>query len=561
NQLWINLFNDTDNQSNIEKILNVALRDEVFLTPQVAIIIDELIQNGKEDTISILFPYIIKPSNEVLPIIQRWFTQYDDNRPIKKLSVLLLAEAKHIFTSAVDIIVGLLKSDNDQMRYRAERIFQHPERDVKQPKHPPRILAYIHSFFYDLLWDDPRVFRHLYENTNQLRERNSINERKIQFLNRIHFINDHTWHSIMQTLETSINPSSVIALLYSTITLTQHSQITHDNWIELARILSIIDTSQLKDKLFFIHIDTERIEFIIDNICALTEVCDETYFEILESKLISEISVNIESLSQNTYDEIKHIGRCNFYVSNDLNETILDMFNNISINIVLMENLIRWLLNKMKSFKDLDDTWFSLMICDNLLCLVSVCVQKEDYLYRKITNSSNFNKIEMITLLEKMLNYHPCFTARGNAFILLAGMDQPDHKVIVNAMNTLLDENVVKKYSIIGMPLIHLSSNEFIDDLLESLKNDSAIKTYEILKIFTEFVLNEKLDANGKSKIINYLANEIGQLKSKKPVNYYYTDIKIPFTTTLENELYKAWIKVQGLSGKTQYSINIQAKK
>ncbi|CAF3747873.1 unnamed protein product [Rotaria sordida] len=399
------------------------------------------------------------------------------------------------------------------------------------------------------------------ENTNQWRERNSINGRKIQFLNRIHFINDHTWHSIMQTLETSINPSSAIALLYSTMTLTQHSQITHDNWIELARILSIIDTSQLKDKLFFIHIDTERIEFIIDNICALTEVCDETYFEILESKLISEISVNIESLSQNTYDEIKHIGRCNFYVSNDLNETILDMFNNISINIVLMENLIRWLLNKMKSFKGLDDTWFSLMICDNLLCLVSVCVQKEDYLYRKITNSSNFNKIEMITLLEKMLNYHPCFTARGNAFILLAGMDQPDHKVIVNAMNTLLDENVVKKYSIIGMPLIHLSSNEFIDDLLESLKNDSAIKTYEILKIFTEFVLNEKLDANGKSKIINYLANEIGQLKSKKPVNYYYTDIKIPFTTTLENELYKAWIKVQGLSGKTQYSINIQAKK
>ena len=60
----------------------------------------------------------------------------------------------------------------------------------------------------------------------------------------------------------------------------------------------------------------------------------------------------------------------------------------------------------------------------------------------------------------------------------------------------------------------------------------------------------------GKSKIINYLANEIGQLKSKKPVNYYYTEIKIPFTTILENELYKAWIKIQGLSGKTLYAID-----
>jgi hypothetical protein len=226
-----------------------------------------------------------------------------------------------------------------------------------------------------------------------------------------------------------------------------------------------------------------------------------------------------------------------------------------------MENLIKWLIQKMTSFKGFLDTRLSLMICDNLLSLVSACVQKEDYLYRKITNSQNFNKIQMIKLLEKMLNYHPYFPARGNAFILLSAMDQSNHKVIINAMNTLLDENLVKEYSMIGIPLINLSPNEFIDDLVESLKDESAIKAYEILKIFTQFALNEKIDANNKSKIINYLAKEIGELKSKKPVNYYYTDIKIPFTTTLENELYKAWIKIQGLSGKTQYSTNVDELK
>ena len=35
----------------------------------------------------------------------------------------------------------------------------------------------------------------------------------------------------------------------------------------------------------------------------------------------------------------------------------------------------------------------------------------------------------------------------SNAFVLLSAMDQSDHKVIVNAMNTLLDENLVKEYS------------------------------------------------------------------------------------------------------------------
>ncbi|CAF4642801.1 unnamed protein product [Rotaria sp. Silwood2] len=40
-------FKDTDNQSNIENILNTGLHNEIFLTPQIAIIIDELSQKGK----------------------------------------------------------------------------------------------------------------------------------------------------------------------------------------------------------------------------------------------------------------------------------------------------------------------------------------------------------------------------------------------------------------------------------------------------------------------------------------------------------------------------------
>ncbi|CAF3551095.1 unnamed protein product [Rotaria socialis] len=573
-QLWANLFRDTDNQSNIEKILNIGLRDEIFLTPHVAIIIDELIEKGKEDMISILFPYIIKPSNEVLPIVQRWFTQNTNNK-IKHLAAILLSEAKHIFESSVDIIVGLLTTDNDQMRYRAQRIFQHPDRDVREPnkrisvigektllkileslrmnEHLPRIRAYVNSFFYDLLWDDPRVFRNLYENINRLDDNNATYSRRMKSFNTIYFIDAHTWNAIMKTLELPVHPFYLKGLLYSVMKLAQNNKITPEEWMQFARILSMTDTNQFKERLYFVRTDIERIEFIIDNISMLTNYHDETYFEMLESKLINEYCVKDEQLSLSTYNGIKQIGRCNLYGSADINEMILNRINNISLNLALMESLIKWLFKNLKSYKSLDDTWFSMMMCDCLLSLVSACVQKEDYLYRKITNSPNFNKVQMITVLEKILNTHPCYTARGNAFILLLAMDESNHKVIINAMNALLDENEVKKYYAIGILLIHLSPNEFIDDLVESLKNESAIKAYEILNIFTEFALNEKLDSNSKSKIINYLANEIGQLKSKKPVNYYYTDIKIPFTTTLENELYKAWIKIQGLSGKTQY--------
>ncbi|CAF3762572.1 unnamed protein product [Rotaria sordida] len=580
-QLWIHLFKDTDNQSNIEKILTIGLHDGIFLTPQVAIIIDELIEKGKEDHISMLFPYIIKPSNEVLPVVQRWFTQNNNNNnQIKNLAALLLAETRHVFESVIDTIIDLLKSDNDQMRYRAQRIFQHPERDVKEPskrlsvlgektmmkilehalvkEHLPRVRAYFFTFFYDLLWDDPVVFHNLSQNMNQLQERNSVSERRIQFLDRIYFINNHTWNSIMQTLESSLYPLYIEKLLHSTMHLARRSQIIEDDWIKFARLLVVSDTCQFQEHVYFSHTDIELIQVILDEVSASTTITDGTYFENLESILIIQTTIKVEDLSRQNYDQIQHIGRCNFTVSNDVNKTILNLLSNFSINIVLMENLIQWLILKMISFNGFDDTIFELILCETLLSLVSACVQKEDYLYRKITNSPNFNKVQMIQLLEKMLNYHPYFPARGNAFILLSAMEQFDHKVIINAMNTLFDENLVKEYSVIGVPLIRLSSDELINDLMVYLKSESAIKVYEILKILTEFALNEKIDMNSKSKIMNYLTNEIVQLKSKKLVNYYYTDIKIPFTTTLEHEYYKAWIKIQGLSGKAQYSINIK---
>jgi hypothetical protein len=202
-QLWMSLYKDTDNQSIIEKILKIGLNSELFLTPQAAIIIDELIRKGKGDKISILFPYIIKPSNEVLPIVQRWFTDYNNNNQIKQLAALLLTEAKHIFEAAIDTIIDLLKSDNDQMRYRAQRVFQHPERDPTEPRkrisvigektlmkilqitsmkeHLPRVKIYLSTFFYDLLWDDPKVFQNLHENITKLKERNSASERTMAF--------------------------------------------------------------------------------------------------------------------------------------------------------------------------------------------------------------------------------------------------------------------------------------------------------------------------------------------------------------------------------------------
>ena len=570
-QLWINLFRDPHNQSHLTKILEMGLKSELFLTPQVAIILDELIRQEKEDCVSVLLPYIIKPSHEVLPVVQRWFTDYE-NKPIGRFAALLLVETKRIFQPAIDSIIDLLQNDNDTLRYRAQRVFQHPERDVKEPskrisvigertmisilentymkEHPRTVRTYLNTFFFDLLWDDPQVFYNIYEYVIQ------SGDTRMRFFNRIQFVNNDTWSIMMRTLQSS-SPHSlyVEAMLQSAMRLTKRNQITEDNWTAFARVLSTTDTSQFRERLYFSRTDVQIIQSIVDEVRALTTVDDETYFELLESKLISTSTVQLEDLSRSSYAQINGIRRCVFCASDELNRAVLDILDNIPLNRVVLENLIKWLVHKMTSFNTCEESYYSLMLTECLLSLISGCVQKENYLYRKITNTPHFDKLQLINLLQHMLDNHPFFPARGNAFVLLAALDHPDHQVIIHALNTLFDENCVKEYAMIGIPLIHLSSNELLDDLLSSLTSESTVKVYETLKILTQFALNEQVDATGKSKVINYLAKEIERIKSKSPVNYYYTDVKIPFTTTLENELYKAWIKIQGLSGKAHYAL------
>lgn len=183
----------------------------------------------------------------------------------------------------------------------------------------------------------------------------------------------------------------------------QRSQITEENWVEFSKILSVTAVSQFKDKLYFLATEIDLIQFILDETCGLTNIDDETFFEIPESKVISQAAIKVEDLSQCSYEQIKHIGSCSRFFSTYLNTTVFNTLNDVPINILIMENLIKWLIKTMTSFTGFDDTIFASRLCNNLLSLVSACVQREDYLYRKITNSPNFNKVQMIKLLEKMI--------------------------------------------------------------------------------------------------------------------------------------------------------------
>ena len=296
---------------------------------------------------------------------------------------------------------------------------------------------------------------------------------------------------------------------------------------------------------------------ILDNLSLIPDDSDTRSFHIADCKILETVSVPVENLRRMTYETIQFVAKYNFTASPDLNKKVLNLINNYSIDPKRMENIIFWTMKKMSGFDPFNDSVCTLMILDCTICLLSSFAQKESYIYRKVTNSPKFNKSQFVDHLEKILTEHPYFPARGNAFVLLASLDHIEPSIIYSSLDTLMDENLVKEYVLQAIPMIDLSSLNFVDDILETFNDEGAMKVFHILKIIVQQILSERLNEANKSKLITTITDQVNQSKSKKVINYFYTDVKIPFTTTLEIEFYESWLKIQGLSGK----INSQTRR
>lgn len=517
-----------------------------------------------------------KPSHEILPIVYKWFNDQHNDK-LQHLAALLLAEFKCIFVEAIEPLKHLLKSENDQMRYRAQRVFQHPDRDVKKPskkvsvigervvlklleskltnEHTVQVRAYLRLFFFDVLWDCPKSYENILNEINRLRIKNS-SAQKILLLDIIKFIDSKTWNKLVKLVKKSNDPSNLEELLISSMGLAFYKQISENDWTIFSKILFEKNINSFKNSFLVSIGNLELVGFCIEQVQFFTETdIKDTINEFMESIITSKKTIRIEEAHKQSFEDISLIYEYNFYCKKGFTEGVLNKLENIPITLKLFENLLVWLIERMKSFNGINDSHFSLYITNISVTLVAGLAQKEDYIYRKLTNSPDFNKLEFTKLLEKILNNHRYFDTRTYCFILLGLLDQPNPATIISGLNILFDENVVKEYSLKAIPLIHLSANDFTEKLLQSLNNESAVKIYELLKIITNFAMDDKKDAKTKSKILNFLLKESSNLSSKKSINYYYTEVRIPFTTTLEKEFYKSWVKIQGLSGKVDQSL------
>lgn len=559
---WLALYRNP-NEANVTALLQLAINEEFILTPSIALIIDELISHGYQKKIEILFPYLIRPANEVLPVVFKWFTTGMGR--LKETAALLLTESKFVFKTGLNDIIGLLDSHHDQLRYRAIRVIQNPERDPKAPEKRISVIgketahailkkkSLNHSksrakqplsyFLFDLLWDEPSMIDLLLESPEHTSK-----------FNGIFFIDDITWKRILQLLEEgSFSEVELRELTRSVFQILRKTNLVEEGqWKNFTRILTSRESAWLSTELYFTVSSIDLMRHILHaSTTAALDLKKEVLPETVEAGIIKDTTVNIMQML--TWDKglLTSVLGFNFTVPTDYQQEIGKLLEEVLIDESTFSILLEWLYYRLKNSLA-EDKAYLLMLTEVLICLLGGLATRDDYRYRKITGQWGQDKVKAYQdYLINVIEFHPYFPARGAAFVLLATLDKPGHTIIIRALDILLDEYLVNAFAVGSIPSIHLNSTAYVDDLLKLLNDESAVKVYSALKILTQYVqTNENLDLTVKSKISQALLAGVEKLESRKQATYYYTDVKIPPTITLEEAFYNAWIKIQGLSGK-----------
>ena len=81
-----------------------------------------------------------------------------------------------------------------------------------------------------------------------------------------------------RSLQAPCHPLYVEELLHATMTLVVNGQITENAGNDFAAVLAITDVSHFRERLYFCRLDLEITNFILDEICASTNLNDESYF-------------------------------------------------------------------------------------------------------------------------------------------------------------------------------------------------------------------------------------------------------------------------------------------
>jgi hypothetical protein len=271
-----------------------------------------------------------------------------------------------------------------------------------------------------------------------------------------------------------------------------------------------------------------------------------------EADLIKQITISLKDIFSKSFNYAKTISDYNNFVPVDFGKSIESTVSRFPINESNLIFTLNLLCSRLARTHDVEIQRCDLLINDTLINLVFGMSLRNDNLFRKITGNWEEEQQELFQrLITIEIQRHPYFTARGAAFFLLMMLNNPKVEYIMIGMDALLDEALVNDYAIKALPYVRFRNADLIERLIGQLSSKSVVRIYAAITMLTNIVLNDdNLDHLLKLKVSDAFLDGMGKVESQRQVIHYYTDVRIPPTTTLEEFFYQSWLKIQGLYGK-----------
>jgi hypothetical protein len=531
---WLALSNSPE-QSKITNLYEAGIERGLTLTYTAARALDQLLNNGNEETARQFLPLLQDPTQDALPTIETWLNHWDEN--IANHAALFLSENERRLTpQTIDGLIALLSSREDRSRTRASLILTGGITAVKREKRffrtsalDPYVLEAlgqaIHDYKeespfisiictltqYDLIHDNPTLIEE-WAKTLQSNEGNASAAE--ENLMGIAELTPETWQTFRQVFENGNKQvQRAIAFALCWLAVEDNTQTyTEDpgSW------LKTLNLDRLEDVCALPRIPCPIIRSSVSALQQKRNNPEIDLIEVAEKALKAFTITAVQSLAVQA-DEVKDLlGKIATSVTHWLGTG--SIFKDASEKYaVLVENepeifsfLVSWLAETL-STSVCNDGYFwkhTLLLAD-----VAVYAERSPATFANLAGDFNLEP-----LLAEAVKKHNSVSGRVAAIQLISHLNRISANTLDALQQALLDDHYVREAAIETLTRLQRIEGEVVDSLIKRLDDQSATVAYTSARVLSLLGRSDKTKPQQRQHILMALADAVRSSQSQRGI-------------------------------------------
>jgi hypothetical protein len=546
----------------VKHFLKRSLSHLIPLSHDVARILDRIIRNHQAGLLAHIFPILHKPDAGARSVLHTWLNDFSDKRP-GWFAALYLAETRGLQAEHVAPLTALLDDSHDLARHRARHIVRNTRYGTKIENASElgldllleigrqRGRMYMRQPGQSLLFawrleriklDDPDILKTLIS----LSDSTSADARPARYL-----------IEGLQNLDEAVVPVIKEALLASTFetqealikliakNLAQNSgQISTGRWVELKQTIVECAQRNLEQGNIFPMWEAAYPHTVVDAIVHAVEESNMVHQQVQYAQ--ESHYIRAPELFQIIVDEpdqlqalLREYGQLFFHSEKKNEAQLSEAANHLVKKEEYLRVLFAWLISALNTnIRDDGSSYLRMHLLDITAKAVELVPSTFSHLY-----GARSSALRIQYTLTNAVKFHNKFPGRRAAVKLLSYLKYLSPSVLEAFKVAFTDVYYVRDAAITSTSRFTNVSDEYMDELITFLKDDSAVVIHTTAEILSRISLKRRSDNVLRQRIVTALTEAIQEPYSKRGI---YLSQYLPQPPVLSSELYRLLIDISG---------------